>query len=93
MALFFEWDIVKAKANSEKHNITFEEAATIFGDENSLTIDDVVHSKDERREVTIGKSLNNQILVVVHIGRGKNIRIISARKANKKEKIQYNNAI
>ncbi|MFZ2904847.1 MAG: BrnT family toxin [Cyclobacteriaceae bacterium] len=91
MALFFEWDFVKAKANKEKHKITFEEASSVFGDENSLTIDDVTHSKDEKREITIGKSVNNHILVVVHTTRGKNIRIISARKANQKEKVQYIN--
>ena len=89
MALFFEWDFNKAKSNRQKHHVSFEEAATVFGDENALTIDDVVHSKDEKREVTIGKSAGNQILVVVHTSRRKNIRIISVRKANKKEKAQY----
>ncbi len=91
MALFFEWDSVKAKTNKEKHKVTFEEAVTVFGDENSLTIDDIAHSVDEKREITIGQSIHDQILVVVHTVRGKNIRIISARKANKKEKIQYLN--
>lgn len=91
MALFFEWDSVKAKTNKEKHKVAFEEAATVFGDENSLTIDDIAHSENEKREITIGKSIYDQILVVVYTVRGKNIRIISARKANKKEKIQYLN--
>lgn len=91
MALFFEWDSVKSKTNKEKHRITFEEASSVFGDENSLTIDDVAHSRYERREITIGKSVNNQVLVVVYTVRGKNIRIISARKANQKEKAQYIN--
>lgn len=89
MALFFEWDFNKAKANIEKHHVSFEDAATVFGDKNALTIDDVFHSQNEKREVTIGKSANNHILVVVHTIRGKNLRIISARKANKKERIQY----
>lgn len=91
MALFFEWDSVKAKINKEKHKVTFEEAATVFGDENSLTIDDISHSANEKREIIIGKSIHGRILVVIHTVRGKNIRIISARKANKKEKIQYFN--
>ena len=89
MALFFEWDLKKAKSNVEKHQISFEEAATIFADENALTIDDVTHSIIEKREVTIGKSTNAHILVVVHTYRGNTLRIISARKANKKEKKQY----
>jgi uncharacterized DUF497 family protein len=88
---YFSNGILKAKTNKEKHTVTFEEASSIFGDENALTIDDVAHSKDEKREITIGKSANNQILVVVHTVRGKNIRIISARKANQKEKEQYIN--
>jgi len=91
MALFFEWDSVKASTNKEKHKVAFEEAATVFGDENSLTINDITHSEKEKREITIGKSIYDQVLVVVHTVRGKNIRIISARKANKKEKIQYLN--
>ena len=91
MALFFEWAFHKAESNKQKHHVSFEEAATVFGDENSLTIDDAVHSKAEKREVTIGMSSNNKILVVVHTTRGKNIRIISARKANKKEKTYYAN--
>lgn len=89
MALFFEWDPVKAKTNKKKHKVTFEEAASIFGDENSLTIEDIIHSANEKREITIGKSIYNQLLVVVYTVRGRNVRIISARKANKKEKEQY----
>lgn len=50
MALFFEWDSVKAKTNKEKHKVAFEEAATVFGDKNSLTINDIAHSENEKRE-------------------------------------------
>ena len=89
MRLLFEWDINKAKANIVKHDISFEEAATIFGDERSLTIDDVTHSMIEKRKVTMGKSAKNHLLVVIHTERGAHIRIISARKASKKERIQY----
>ncbi len=89
MGIFFEWDINKARANISKHHVSFEEAATVFGDYNAITIDDASHSEKEKREVTIGKSANKQLLVVVHTNRGKNLRIISARKASNKERKQY----
>ena len=89
MKLYFEWNSTKAKTNVQKHTVSFEEAATVFGDENSITIDDIYHSLNEKREVTIGKSANSRVLVVVHTNRGKYLRIISARKASKKEKKQY----
>jgi uncharacterized DUF497 family protein len=88
MELVFEWDKNKAKANIEKHTISFEEAATVFGDENSITIDDASHSEKEKRHITLGKSIYNNLLVVMHTDRGKNIRIISARKASRKERKQ-----
>ena len=89
MRLLFEWDGNKAKANSVKHEVSFEEAATVFGDEYSLTIDDIAHSIHEKRKVTLGKSAKHHLLVVVHTERGEHIRIISARKASKKEREQY----
>ena len=89
MGLLFEWDISKAKTNVVKHDISFEEAATVFGDEQSLTIDDITHSVIEKRKVTMGRSAKNHLLVVVHTERGEHIRIISARKASKKERLQY----
>ena len=87
--LIFEWDFKKAKANLEKHGVSFEEASTVFKDTLSLTIDDPLHSSDEKRLVLIGISYNNRILVVVHTEREDNIRIISARKATKKERKYY----
>ena len=87
--LIFEWDPQKAKNNIEKHTISFEEASTVFLDPLSLTIDDPLHSMDEERRVLIGMSNKNRLLVVVHAKRGDNIRIISARKANKKERNNY----
>ena len=89
IGLLFEWDANKAKANITKHEISFEEAATVFGDERSLTIDDVTHSTHEKRKVTLGKSVEHHLLVVVHTERGEHIRIISARKASKKERERY----
>jgi uncharacterized DUF497 family protein len=89
MALQFEWDTAKAKSNSEKHGVSFEEAATVFGDAMSLTINDPDHSQTEDRFITIGSSHTGKILVVVHTERGDNIRIISARRASRKERKTY----
>ena len=87
--LIFEWDPQKAKSNLERHGVSFEEAGTAFQDTLSLTIDDPLHSIDEERLILIGMSQKNRVLVVVHTERGDNIRIISARKATKKERKSY----
>jgi len=87
--LIFEWDPQKAKSNLIKHGVSFEEASTAFQDTLSLTIDDPLHSIDEVRVVLIGMSNKNRLLVVVHTERGDNIRIISARKATKEERKNY----
>ena len=89
MPLSFEWDPDKARANLAKHGIAFEEAATLFGDGRALTIPDPVHSLTEVRFITMGISCNRQILVAVHTDRGDNIRIISARRAGRKERRRY----
>ncbi len=89
MGLQFEWDEKKASANIRKHGISFEEASTAFADDLSITIDDPLHSKDENRLILIGKSKQFKTLVVVHVERKENIRIISARKATKKEQKFY----
>ncbi len=91
MALTFEWDTNKAKTNFGKHGISFEEAATLFADENSITIDDPVHSLNEKRSITIGLTFKRKLLVAVHTERNSKIRIISARSASRKEKKQYGN--
>jgi len=87
--LKFEWDSQKAKINLEKHGVSFIEASTAFKDILSLTIDDPLHSIDEERLVLIGKSYKNRLIIVVHTERGENMRIISARKAIKRERKQY----
>lgn len=89
MGLVFEWDDGKAQNNLRKHGITFEEAATIFDDPLSLTIDDPLHSKEENRFVTIGQSVRQRTLVVVHADRGNHVRVISARRATRREREQY----
>ncbi len=87
--LIFEWDEDKAKQNIRKHGVSFEEAATVFGDPFSITIYDPLHSREEDRFVILGMSNKNRLLVVIHTERGDRIRIISARKATKKERRQY----
>jgi len=87
--LCFEWDTHKAQKNNEIHGVTFDEACTAFKDPLSLTIFDPLHSEKEDRFILIGSSFNNRLLVVVHTERGNNIRIISARKAKKNERKQY----
>ena len=89
MRLTFEWDDNKAERNILKHGVTFEEASTIFGDLLSLTTDDPRHSEGERRSVTMGESLQGRVLVVVHLDRRDNIRIISARLATRRERNSY----
>jgi len=89
MPLTFEWDERKARSNLGKHGVTFEEAATVFGDRLSLTIPDPEHSLTEERYITIGKALTRKLLVVVHTDRGDNIRIISARRASRRERKFY----
>jgi len=90
MELTFEWDENKAELNEKRHKVTFEEASTVFGDMLSLTIPDPLHSTaEEERNITIGMSYRQTLLVVVHCDRGKNMRIISARKAAKREREDY----
>jgi hypothetical protein len=87
----FEWDPAKARANTRKHGVAFEEAQTVFLDALALLIDDPDHSDDEARFVLLGLSAALRILVVVHACRSApdTIRIISARKATKAERAIY----
>jgi uncharacterized protein len=89
MALEFEWDDRKAASNKRKHGVTFEDAKTIFSDPNSLTIPDPAHSTAEDRFVTIGRAATMRLLVVVHSERGDKLRLISARRASRKEREDY----
>ena len=85
----FEWDKDKADANLKKHRVSFEEAATVFGDLLSATFPDPDHSIDEDRYITVGSSDKNRILKVSHTDREGRIRIISARKATPRERQAY----
>lgn len=89
--LEFEWDPDKAAANIRKHGVTFEEAATVFGDPLSLTAHDPDHSEDEDRYITMGTSVEGRPLIVSHTDRDDRIRIISARKATRREQKAYEN--
>ena len=90
----FAWDVRQAIANYEKHKISFEEAATVFGDPNGLDGEDLDHSQHERRRQRIAQSIAARILFVVYtIGRTDNeketIRLISARQASRREREAY----
>ena len=89
MPLSFEWDEAKAKSNLAKHGVSFEEASTVFGDPLSLTIPDPAHSQREARLIVLGHSHQRKLLVVVHTERGDNIRVISARRASRRERKSY----
>ena len=89
MARRFEWDPEKARANLRKHGVSFEEAASMFGDWLHITRFDPQHSTDEDRFATIGMSTRNRLLVVIHTDREDRVRIISARPANRLEKETY----
>ena len=93
MPLTFEWDARKARSNVAKHGVSFEEASTVFGDPLSLTIPDPEHSKTEDRFVTMASAFTGKLLVVVHTDRGDNIRIISARRASRRERKSYEKVI
>ena len=91
--MIFEWDENKAKINYTKHKVTFEEAQTVFYDENALLLADEKHSNEEDRFILMGMSSMMNTLLVCFCERSSNnneiIRIISFRKANKKEIEQY----
>ena len=85
----FEWDPKKATTNLKKHGVTFQEAATVFGDPLAITFQDPDHSGDEEREMTFGLSLQKRLLVVSHTERRDGIRIINARLMDRKERMIY----
>lgn len=89
MPLGFEWDERKASSNLAKHGVSFEEASTVFGDPLSLSIPDPAHSQVEDRFITLGQSHAGKLLVVVHTDRGDDVRVISARRASRRERRDY----
>jgi len=87
----FSWDEKKSKANQRKHKVSFEEAQSVFFDEDAIEYFDPEHSKSEDSFVMLGLSAHLRVLVVCHCYRETSsvIRIISARKATKKERSNY----
>ncbi|MEH2052655.1 BrnT family toxin [Nostoc sp.] len=85
----FEWNPEKAAFNLEKHDVSFQEASTVFNDPLSVTFPDPNHSIRENRYVIIGISGFGQLLVVAHTDRGEKVRVISARKATRHERRFY----
>lgn len=88
--LHFEWDHRKSAENERKHGVSFTEAQSVFSDENGVEFFDPDHSEDEDRFILLGVSARLRVLVVCYCQRrGNSIRIISARKADKKEERDY----
>ena len=87
----FDWDERKNFFNKRKHGISFEEAATVFFDEEAILFDDPKHSEEEERFLLIGMAVSSKLCIVCHCYRDdeKIIRIISARKATKNEEKRY----
>ncbi|MEX0630476.1 MAG: BrnT family toxin [Chloroflexota bacterium] len=88
----FEWDHEKARTNAVQHGITFEEAATVFGDPLELTISDPDHSSEEDRFISIGSSVRGRLLVVGFTERRGKIRVIFARRVSARERREYEEA-
>lgn len=93
-AIRFAWDEVKAAENLRKHSVSFEEASTVFADENARLKHDPDHSQEEDRFILLGLSAKLRMLVVCHVYRKEQIiRLISARKATRNESKQYGSHI
>jgi uncharacterized DUF497 family protein len=89
MSLQFEWDSKKAASNLSEHGVAFEEALTVFADPLARIFDDDDHSIEEQREIIIGHSVKERLLVVCFTSRGESVRIFSARRATRKERSDY----
>ena len=89
MSLVFEWDREKARRNRERHGVSFDEALTVFADPLGRIFDDPAHSAEEPREIIVGHSERRRLLVVSFAERGDYVRIISARRATKNERYDY----
>ncbi|HZQ06157.1 MAG TPA: BrnT family toxin [Anaerolineae bacterium] len=88
--LQFEWDDVKARLNEARHQVTFQEAESVFQDPYALVSYDLAHSDDEPRRIILGYSKNMRLLYISFTERRQNvIRIISARKATPQERKTY----
>ncbi|MGH7962657.1 MAG: BrnT family toxin [Candidatus Binatia bacterium] len=93
MSVRFEWDPEKAAANLTKHGVSCEEALTVFSDPLARIFEDEDHSSEEEREIIIGHSSKQRLLVVCFTARDTAIRLLSARRATKKERQEYEESI
>jgi uncharacterized DUF497 family protein len=89
MSLRFEWDPEKAKKNTAKHDVSFEEALTVFADPLARIFPDEEHSVHELREIIVGHSAHRQLLLVNFTSTDQRVRIFSARKATRRERKDY----
>ena len=89
MGVKFEWDLKKAALNLSKHGVSFEEALTVFADPLAKIFDDESHSIGEQREIVVGHSVNQNLLLVCFTAQAESIRIFSAREATKRERKDY----
>jgi len=89
MSLLFEWDPNKAESNLAKHDVSFEEAMTVFADPLARIFPDEDHSVDELREIIIGHSAHHQLLLVNFTGTEDRVRFISARTTTHRERKDY----
>lgn len=89
MAMEFEWDTTKAVENYRRHGVTFYEATTVFGDPLAITFPDLDHSEGEDRFITLGISSNGNAIVIAHTDRADRLRLISARRATRREQSAY----
>jgi uncharacterized DUF497 family protein len=89
MSVGFEWDASKATLNLSKHRVSFDEATTVFDDPLAVIFDDLNHSSNERREIIVGHSVSNRLLLVCFSERTDIIRIFSARPVTGRERKDY----
>jgi hypothetical protein len=89
VAYVFEWDPVKAAQNVKDHGVTFDEASTVFADPLALLMPDPDHSEDEERYLLLGMSTQQRLLVVAFTERPPRTRLISGRRATRRERRQY----
>ena len=85
----FEWDRRKATSNLSRHGVSFQEALSVFGDPLARIFDDEDHSIEEHREIIIGHSVKERLLIVCFTSVGESVRISSARRASRKEREDY----
>jgi uncharacterized DUF497 family protein len=91
--VIYEWDPRKARSNLRRHRMSFDEAASVFFDPLAITFPDPDNSGEEFREITIGRSTRQRVVFLCHTQRGDRTRLISARKATRAERKQYEESI